>query len=771
MTQKSIFLSAILLFIGVLSLPAQIKLSGTVVDADTKEALEFAGIVLLKSDSVFVAGASSDNKGAFVFENLPQGNYILSSTFVGYHKIYTNINNLDKDRDLPAIALPASGIALKEVTVTGASIIQKADRKLLIPSAAQLRASNSGLTLLRNMQLSRVIVNPINNGVTTPSGEAVQLRINGIPVRTAEVVALQPQDIIRIEYHEDAGARYGNAAAVIDYITRRRESGGSISTNLSNALWRLGYAEDYLSAKVNHKKSEFSAITDYHYRSVEWTRENHETFIFPDDTLRRDEIGVPTKFIDESLNLSLNYNLNEPNKYLFNARFRNNYNSMPAAGRLGTMYSSHDPIPSFISDESSSRSNSPSLDLYFQRNLKNNQLLIFNAVGTYINSKSTRTYQRKQENKDPYISYSNITGDKYSLIAEGIYEKKLPSGTLTGGLRHTQSYTENVYEGSISSLASLTSAITYGHAEYQLRKKKFNYIFGLGGYRTLNIQDDNKVEKYIFRPSLRVVYNINSNAYIRYNGVVSGYAPSLTYLNNVEQNMDDLQVLRGNPNLKTVYFVDNTLNAGYNKGIFGAEFYANYRHDSKLIMEQIFFEDGRFIHFNANQRGLHRFHSEIAMSLRPWKNYISLNVTPGFNRYVSLGNDYQHTHNNWQLRGSLMAMYKNWMFYAEGNTRRNRFGGETLELGERMITLIAGYNTQKWSASVVMLNPFMDYSIATKNYSALAPYSLDTYSNNLNNVLVFNFSLNLDFGRKYNAADKRLDNTDTDAGIMKGEKK
>ena len=265
---------SLLFFFAATSLTAQIRLSGIVDDVDTKNPLEFANVVLLKPDSTFIMGTSCDSIGFFVFNNLPQGDYLLSSTFVGYDNTFTSVAHLDKDRNVGEIFLKPSGAMLKEVTVTGAAMVQKADRKLLIPSEAQKKASNSGVTLLRNLQLSRIEVNPLDNTVTTLSGEAVQLRINGIEVTKAEVVALQPQDIIRIEYHDDPGMRYGNAAAVIDFITRRRDSGGSLSADLQNALWRLGLADDYLSAKVNHKKSEFGVNAYYNYRNVEWTREN-----------------------------------------------------------------------------------------------------------------------------------------------------------------------------------------------------------------------------------------------------------------------------------------------------------------------------------------------------------------------------------------------------------------------------------------------------------------------------------------------------------------
>jgi hypothetical protein len=681
---------------------------------------------------------------------------------------------LNKDRDLGTIALQPSLTALAEVTVTASTVIQKADRKLLIPSVSQVQASNSGLTLLRNLQLPRIVVNPISNAVTTPGGEAVQLRINGVEVTAAEVVALQPQDIIRIEYYEDPGMRYGNAAAVIDYITRRRDSGGSLSTNLTNAPWRIGFAEDYLSAKANHKKSEFGVNGYYHYRNIEWTRENHETFVFTDWKLHRDEVGEPAKFDEKTLNLAVNYNLNEPDRYLFNATFRNTWGDSPHSftDRISILYASNDTIPSSISDRSTWWNNIPSLDLYFQRNLKHDQLVIVNAVGTYMDSKSTRIYQQKRKDEDPFTSRSNITGTKYSLITEAIYEKKLPKGKLTGGLRHTQSHTQNIYTGNVSRHVELNVSQTYGYAEAQLRKNKLNYTFGLGVMRTFNSQDQNSMEKYIFRPALRIVYNINDKAYIRYNGFVSGYPPSLSDLNNVTQNMDDLQIQQGNPNLQTVWFASNTINAGYNRGVFGAEFYTHYRYHHKPIMEQIFLADNRFIHTNLNQKAFHRFHTEVTLRLKPWKEHITLSLTPRFNHYISRGTDYHHTYSNWQIRSSLMTNHKNWSFGGEAYMRWNSFWGETLDIGEGLVHLFAGYNTQKWGVSVMVINPFTnEYSIGSKNHSALAPFVSNVYTNGLGQVFLLNFSLNLNFGRKYQAADKRLDNTDSDAGIMTGAKR
>ena len=85
-----------------------------------------------------------------------------------------------------------------------------------------------------------------------------------------------------------------------------------------------------------------------------------------------------------------------------------------------------------LDDKTKERNHLPSLDLYYQQNLKNDQRLIFNLVGTYIKSSNTRIYQEKQEGIANTELYSDIAGKKYSLIAEGIYEKKLEQGTQIG---------------------------------------------------------------------------------------------------------------------------------------------------------------------------------------------------------------------------------------------------------------------------------------------------------------------------------------------------
>ena len=103
-----------------------------------------------------------------------------------------------------------------------------------------MKASGNGMDLLQQMMLPRVQVDLLNNEIKATGNGVVQVRINGVKVEQDEIKALNPSDIIRIEYHDNPGLRYGNAEIVLDYIVRRPDTGGSFGTDLSqgiNAMW------------------------------------------------------------------------------------------------------------------------------------------------------------------------------------------------------------------------------------------------------------------------------------------------------------------------------------------------------------------------------------------------------------------------------------------------------------------------------------------------------------------------------------------------------
>lgn len=766
----------ILLLIGLalaqVSAHAGNTISGRIIDEVESAPLIGATASIIDSSGKFVTGTTADVEGRFILNNINNGCYEILFEYLGYNEGRIEITNLDRDVDLGDIRLIVSAVSLDEIVVSGDAVIKKSDRQMILPTQKQKRAATNGINLLQQMPISRISVSPMDKTIKTTLGEDVQLRINGIEATKEEVSAIRPTDVIRVEYLDNPGLRYGGAAAVLDYIVRKREDGGNIAGDLTNGITHLGYGQYNLSAKYNWKKSAISAVASWQRRDLEWTRENYEDFIYPDYTVHNIELGEPTKVKFDYMNFALNYNMTDE-RSVFNIALRNSYDDKPNAvtDRNSTLYQG-DKIYS-ISDKLQQRSYIPSLDIYYQLNLINDQHLYFDIVGTYINSSSRRKYSMVEigsKDSTPAI-ISQTEGDKYSIIGEAIYERPLGNGKMTAGIKHTQAYMNNIYDGNISSKVSMNTSESYLFAEYNQTINRFTYMLGIGGMRTRHQQGELSQEKYILRPTITLSYNAPKNFYFRYNAYMSGYSPSLSDLSDVTQEIDIYQVRRGNPNLHSVSFISNSLTASWKCKYVSIELFGRYSYDHKPIMEETLFENDHFVRTMANQKGFHRLNIQSTIQMYPWEEYIMIKLNPFFNRYISNGNTYTHTHSNLGFRSSIVGKYKNWIAMAEMNTSFHDLWAETLSRGEALHSIAIGYNHDKFSIQGMIMNPFTKrYEQSVDNLSALAPNKQLAYSTQLSRIVMLNVSFNLGFGKQYNNSRKRINNSDNESGILSGTK-
>ena len=747
------------------------RINGRVVDDNDTSPLIGATVVLSDESGKQVLGVTSDTNGCFELKEVMTGNYTLQCSYVGYDTFTLVLKQLERNTNLGEIRIKPASEVLDEVVVEGEKVIQKIDRQLVMPTQTQKKAATNGISLLQHLQLPNLSVNVIEKTIATNYGEFVQLRINGVEVTQAEVIAIRPEDVIRVEVHEQPGLRYGGAAAVIDYIVRRRESGGNVSADLTNTISPLGFGNYYLSGKYHRGKSSFSALMQWSRRDLEWNRENEETFYYPDKVItNRETVAAPNRIKYDYLNTSLNYNYTNGDKSMLNIAFRTDIKDIPYGFTDRNTILHQEDKKYEVKDREQSETHIPSLDVYYQLNLKNNQHLYFDMVGTYLKSNNQRTYSMTEVGQSPIEIFSKTEGDKYSIIGEAIYERPLWKGKFTTGMKHTQATMDNVYDGEAQTKVSMNTAETSLFTEYQSKAGKLNYSLGMGALRTFYKQGNASQEKYFFRPTLNLSYSLGK-IFLRYNASMSGYAPSLSALSNVEQDMDAYQVRRGNPNLKSVTYFTNRFSVAYRNKWMNVDVSARYSYDDKPIMEETLYEEGMFIRTYANQKGLHRLMCQTSIQIRPFKEYLSISLNPFFNRYISEGNNYLHTHNNWGFRGSIVSMYKHWVFMADMNTSYHDLEGETITKGEAIHSIALGYNKEKWAIQVMTMNPFTnDYHQSVENVSKLAPNKQVAFSKDFTRMVMLNVSFNLSFGKQKQTANKRMENSDTDAGILSGTK-
>ena len=115
---------------------------------------------------------------------------------------------------------------LKEVTVSGARIIQKVDRQVILPTQTIVKHSTNGYDLLKKLMIPTLSVDEVQHAISSSAG-SVQIRINDVKANQSDILALQPDEVVRVEFIDNPGVRYNEdgLGAVINYVVKRRYAG------------------------------------------------------------------------------------------------------------------------------------------------------------------------------------------------------------------------------------------------------------------------------------------------------------------------------------------------------------------------------------------------------------------------------------------------------------------------------------------------------------------------------------------------------------------
>lgn len=751
-------------------------ISGKLIDEDSQP-LPYANVVLLSlPDSVFVSGATSDDKGNFILKDLSFRSYLLQVSYIGYQPQSILLENLDRKINLGDIRLVQNAVALKGVTVTSSNVVEKIDRQIVIPSSRQIKAATSGYELLSHMQLPGLKVNSMERSISTVSGGRVQLRINDIEASTAQVQALRPDEVLRVEYIDNPDMQYANTDvdAVINYVVRRRESGVAGGFNLTNAV-TTGFGNDNVYIKVNHKLSEFGfnyyvSYRDYNDRFVD----ENQSFSLPDGNRNRYLKGITTPFNYADHYLELNYNLTKPERYVFNASFTDNIFRSPHNdyGQIIREEGKND-IYSFTKKINSS--NSPSLDLYGKVSLPKKQELMLDVVGTYISSDFERNYNEAlSEGGAPYSEYIYSTdGKRYSLIGEGIYKKNFKNVALSGGLKYTLAYTNNKYKGDVKQTDGMHSSDLYGYVQVNGKWKKLSYLLGVGLSRQSYDESGKGYSFYMFRPSVSLSYKLFEGATLKYVFSSTPNVPSLSSLSDIRQQLTDIEVNRGNPNLNPYRSYSNTLQLSWGNKWVDLQLKGGYYFSKNPIMEEVSRvsqQDGSYLFEYGvdNQDRFSRLNGQLYANVDIVPDMLSLSLYGGVNRYESKGNSYLHTFNAWYGGGNLSFTYKKFSAYAVVSSRYNTLFGETVSYGEKNCMLPCSYPIKHFNVGAGMLYPFKSkgWSGGTKLLSNEVRKETWSFIKDNGNMFLLTLSWDFSVGKKHHAGTKVTNNVDRETGIV-----
>ncbi len=736
------------------------------------EPVEFANVILQTTDSLFISGGISDQKGHFALENINPGNYDIKLSGIGFVTKKIKIDNLKSSRDLGTIKLDSATMQLAEVVVKASQVIRQADKQIYLPNSYQVKASTNGVNILQQMKLSRLQVDPMRMTITSSNQGEVQLRINGSKADIQEIKALRPEDIQRIEYYDDPSLRFGeNVAVVIDYIIKSRESGGYIGLDTQNSP-HVGFGDNGVIAKFNHKKSEFTLNYWGMYRDLDnFWEDKTENFKFDDGTIftRRLE-GIPTGMQENHHYLTLAYSYQEPEKWSFIAKLRGNID-ISKHKEEANLYPIDSPEKNvFMINDNKDNSKRPSIDLYFQRNFKDKSSLIFNVVGTYISSESHTYYSESRDNRKLTDIVSKINGDKYSVIGQAVYEKGFNNGRLSSGANFNYSYANNTYMGNVETDTRMHYFHNMAYAEYSGKIGKFNYRGGLIGIYGGYSQGDTDYSKFLISSKLNLGYRFDEKSNLSLRMDLNYWTPELSELSDVEQLIDSLQIRRGNPALQETRCFTSNLFYEYRSGLFYGNFNMMYQYQHHPMMQQIYRENNKFVVTTLNQPSWQKINPEIELKVGPVKDIVNFGLTVGMNYFDSKGIDYHHNYTNWYYRANISAMYKNFTVMLMMQNHKNDYYGEAASFGESYHIMAANYKINpNLVIGIMAFNPFpSNYRRPSFNENQYASSRSCIYFDKGMRIFAATLSWNISFGRKYKSVEQKIKNEDTKSGALKG---
>jgi len=266
---------------------AQSKIQGEVYDLKGQPIANANVLLLNIRDSSLVKGIISSPSGAYNFERIKIGNYIVTITFAGLGQAYTPSFAILENRtiiNLGKLVLAESPVKLNTVTVTAIRPIfeQKIDRLVV---NVENSITSTGNTVLDVLERSPgVIVDHQNNTIAMNGKDGVMVMINGkisrMPISAAVQMfaGMSTSNVDKIELITTPPANLdaeGNAG----YINVVLKENNNFGTNGSYS-GTLGYGQGMVSAasmNINHRRGKVNVYADLSYSQVKTTPFLHFT--------------------------------------------------------------------------------------------------------------------------------------------------------------------------------------------------------------------------------------------------------------------------------------------------------------------------------------------------------------------------------------------------------------------------------------------------------------------------------------------------------------
>ena len=538
---------------------AERRLIGQLVDENGHPVI-FANIQLLSiADTTFITGGVTNENGQFVIP-CQEPKVRMRASCVGLK----TLERIVEIGEIGEIRMQGEEYAINGVVVKGHHRVDKVDRSVFTFSDEQKKISRQTQEILTTLPGLRYDVQ--TGTLKSMTGKSMKILVNGVEATDNDLKSIPVDKIKNVEYYTIPPARYADVGTLINIKTQPLDAGYAAGFDVMQAAW---VAFNNTNLYVRYNKGNHQVAFDYsmQYRNNA-NCESEDSYVFTDGTTVSDYLyrgDYHFGYCNQDFNLKYIYN--KENDFTFQAKFspnlftqfwrtdnvieaNNNPQWQDGGGRL----------------ERKVRSFGPSLDLYLNKKLKNNQEFTVDVLGTYFhnsqndhNKQWTTSFQEEpttggQEGTVLFDDDMRAKNDKLSLIGELAYTKSWGSTNLSLGYKATLAKSDYKIRNMLSDYNEYAYTSHndnhYLYGEIGGKLNKLSYRLGIGGTYVNTDNDVTDYSKFYFTPKLVLSYPIKNGQVqleVRSNPVL----PSISQLSNSAKMYIPGLIETGNPYLES----------------------------------------------------------------------------------------------------------------------------------------------------------------------------------------------------------------------------
>ena len=504
---------------------------------------------------------------------------------------------------------------LDEVVVKASYLTREDDHILAIPTKEQRKHAVTGYDLLNNLMIPGVSVERSTGSVTTPSGAAT-LYIDGRKVDFREVQSLRPKDIARVEFFDVPTGKYAKDAYAINIVMKPLNNGGYTQLDASQGAGYLNGDYNLVSKFVTGTKS-LNIWAGYSLENPKSSMNENEVFNFPDYQLNRQLFynNAENRHTEEYVQASIS---NRGKKYIWMLRggmawndIRNNVNNgMTDYWQTKALVKDG----SILNINSRNKSYRPSVYFYGLHTFSDTKSLDYVFDGYYSRNDYNRFY-----NEDDESFHSLVKEDYYYVKANANYSMAFSHrNRLAFSLFEFMRISDSEYTGTSIYNQNLHSSETILFADYSQRLGRFFFDINPGlSFLTYSLKGMEPINHLTPRLQTRAAYKIDKVQQLQFTFALGNTYLRINTINNVEQQIDPIIILKGNPDMDNSILLNPRLSHTLNLNKFALQTGVSYFYQNHSIISDYYIRDGHLISTFRDDCIYHRPSADISMTYKP----------------------------------------------------------------------------------------------------------------------------------------------------------